>query len=254
MTDDIRQEILEMFLKGNSPEKLIEENLPRYLYKYRAGKDWDLDALENDSIWIANATLMDDPSDSKLLLTEEFRKKIENIVNNIDRFKEEKYKRHLDDKTIQRECYLCSFSELSDSEDMWERYADYDRGFCIEYDARKLLAKINLPIFPVCYSGKEYEDEKTISVMTKSAIIFKNFLIKDKVGKNGEDWYSQREWRIIAFRKNIELSENEKNGKCIDVIKPTKIILGKYVSDVLKSRIMKWQKSVGNEDIIIVQK
>lgn len=175
MTDDIRQQILNKLLNGDSPGKLIEENLPQYLYKYRMGSDWDLDALENDSIWIANATLMDDPFDSKLLLTEEFRRKLENVVNNVERFKEDKYKIHLNDKSIQQGCFLCSFSEIDDSEDMWGRYADYDRGFCIEYDTRKLLDQINLPLLPVCYCGKEYEDEKTISVMTKSAMIFKNF-------------------------------------------------------------------------------
>ena len=28
---------------------------------------------------------------------------------------------------------ICSLSEISDSEEMWGKYADNDRGYCIEY-------------------------------------------------------------------------------------------------------------------------
>ena len=51
--------------------------------------------------------------------------------------------------------------------------------------------------------------------MSKPAIVMKNFLIKDRVGSNGEDWYSQREWRIVAFQKMLEIADDISNGKCI---------------------------------------
>ena len=154
----------------------------------------------------------------------------------MEHFKEERFRIHLNDNSIQRECFLCSLSEINDSEDMWRRYSDDSRGICIEYNARELLTKIDIPLLPVCYGKKISFDAKNLSSLSKTEMIYTNFLIKDKVGINGEDWYSQREWRIIAFSKNLSLSQTEKNGKCIHIIKPTRVILGKNISLERKSR------------------
>lgn len=154
MTDEKRKEVLELLLKDCSPGKIIEENLPQYLYKYRSGSEWDLDALENDSVWMGSAIEMDDPLDSKLLLTDEFRKQIEYVVNNVEHFKKEKYRVYLNDNSVQKDCFLCSLSEISDSDDMWERYANNEQGFCIEYNTEELICKIGLPLLPVYYGEK----------------------------------------------------------------------------------------------------
>lgn len=254
MTDEKREEVLELLIKGGSPGGIIAQNLPPFLYKYRSGNDNDLNALENDSIWIGNATKMDDPLDSKVMLTDEFRNQIGYVVNNVDRFKEDKYRVHLNDDSIQKECFLCSLSEISDSEDMWRRYANDSQGICIEYNARELLTRINMLLLPVCYGKKISYDVKSFSALGKEEMIFTNFLVKNKVGINGEDWYSQREWRIIAFRKNLELSETEEKGKCVRIIKPTRIILGKNISYGVKNRIMNWREKAGNENIVIEQR
>ena len=131
-----------------------------FLYKYRSGNDNDLNALENDSIWLGNATMMDDPLDSKVVITDEFRNQIKYVVNNIDCFKEDKYKIHLSDDSIQKECFLCSLSEINDSEDMWKRYANDEQGICIEYNAKGLLAGINIPLLTVCYDKKFHMMQK----------------------------------------------------------------------------------------------
>ncbi len=254
MTDEKREEVLKMLIKGYNPGSIIEQNLPLFLYKYRSGNDNDLNALENDSIWIGNATKMDDPLDSKVLITDTFRSQINYTVNNVDHFKEDRYRVHLNDDSIQKECFLCSLSEISDSEDMWKRYANHDQGICIEYNAKELLTRINMLLLPVCYSKKIPYDAKTFSLLGKETMIFTNFLIKNKVGINGEDWHSQREWRIIAFRKNLALSKTEEKGKCIRIIKPTKIILGKNISCEVKSRIMNWQGKAENTNIVIAQR
>lgn len=250
MTDKQRKEILELLLKDCSPGRIIEENLPQHLYKYRSGSEWDLVALENDSVWMGNAIAMDDPIDSKVLLTEKFRTQLKDVINNVENFREEKYRVHLNGDSIQKDCFLCSLSEIGDSDDMWKRYANNEQGFCIEYNAEKLIQKIELPLFPVYYGEKIQYDARTLSGLSKAALIFENFLIKNKVGVNGEDWYSQREWRIIAFRNNLKLSETEE-GKCIQVIKPTRIILGRCVHDSVRTRIMNWKEQEGNKDVII---
>lgn len=255
MTDEKRKELLDMFLydDGNRTKisQMIIENLPKYLYKYRSGNPWDLDALENNQLWMGNATLMDDPYDSKFLLTDKFRAQIEYVVNNVEHFKKPKYQRHLRDDSIQRECYLCSLSEIDDSEDMWMRYANNEQGFCIQYNTVDLINKVKFPILPVWYGEKTYEDVNSLSKMSKPAIIMKNFLIKDRVGSSGEDWYSQREWRIVAFQKMLGITDDISNGKCIDAIKPTKIILGKNVSAELSDRIIKWVNKQENPKTLI---
>ena len=254
MTDAKRKEVLELLLKNCNPGKIIDENLPSCLYKYRSGNNWDLDALENDLIWMGSAIKMDDPLDSKVLLTNEFKAQIDYVVNNVEHFKDEKYRVHLNDNSIQKDCFLCSFSEIGDSQEMWERYANSEQGFCIEYDAKTLIAKIGLPLFPVYYDEKSRYDAKTFSCLSKEELIFTNFLIKNKVGVNGEDWYSQREWRIIGFRKNLEINETEDKGKYIQIIKPTRIILGRHVLDDVRMRILNWKAKEGNEEVIIEQR
>ena len=121
MTDEKRKEVLDLFLyddfKNSNASQIVIENLPKYLYKYRSGNTWDLDALENNKLWMANATLMDDPCDSKILLTDKFRAQIEYVINNVEHFRKPKYQIHLQDDSIQRECYLCSLSEINDSND-----------------------------------------------------------------------------------------------------------------------------------------
>ena len=78
------------------------------------------------------------------------------------------------------------------------------------------------------YYDKKIECED-LSKLDKKSLIICNFLIKDKLGKQGEDWYSQREWRIISFKNNMELENDAQDGKCIQVIK--RIILGKNIID-----------------------
>lgn len=103
---------------------------------------------------MGSAIEMDDPLDSKLLLTDEFRKQIEYVVNNVEHFKKEKYRVYLNDNSVQKDCFLCSLSEISDSDDMWERYANNEQGFCIEYNTEELICKIGLPLLPVYYGEK----------------------------------------------------------------------------------------------------
>ena len=258
MTDDERKEILDIFLTADSSRDkksgIIPAKLPKKLYKFRSGNDWDIEALENDSIWMGNATMMDDPYDSKILFTDEFRAKMSSVINNVERFKADKYRVLLKDDSIQGECFLCSLTEVGDSEDMWTRYANCDQGFCIEYNTIDLMESVKLPVLPIYYRERPLEDEETISELDKPALIFKNFLIKDKTGPNGEDWYSQREWRIIAFRKRLGLDDNNDKGKCIAICKPSKVILGKNIAEQARAKILDWKNRVGNENIEIIQR
>jgi len=253
MTDEKRKEVLELLLKDDKPTELIVQYCPQYLYKYRSGNSRDLDALERDTIWIGNATRMDDPYDSMQMLTDEFKAKMLSAIFCEKKFNNEKYWRHLEPDSIQKGCFICSFSEVNNNQDMWDRYANKEQGICIEYRTEDLFRNVGMPLLPVYYEEKKSDDEEVLSKLSSAALMYRNFLIKDKEGKNGEDWYSQREWRIIA-RHNILGIEESDEGKCIAVPKPTKIILGKNSSDDLKRRIAAWKEKEENKDVSIVEK
>lgn len=51
---------------------------------------------------------------------------------------------------------ICSLSEISDSEEMWQKYADNDRGYCIEYSFENYI-NIN-SLFPVIYDNNRDPD------------------------------------------------------------------------------------------------
>lgn len=254
MTDEIRKQVFELLKNGCDASKIIEENLPLYLYKYRNGNEWDLDALENDSIWIGNASKMDDPLDSKFALTSKDKKQLEYMINIEKPDKASKYKKLLDDNAIQKDCFLCCFSEIADSEDMWKNYANNEYGFCIEYNTKELESEIKFLLLPVYYDKKVQYSAQELSNMSKREMIVRTFLLKNKIGENGEDWNSQREWRIISFRKSLGLSETVENGTYISVPKPTKIILGKRVLDNVKKRILNWNAQNENKHVIIEQR
>ena len=61
-------------------------------------------------------------------------------------------------------------------------------------------------------------------------------------------------FHIIGFRKNLEINETEDNGKCIQILKPTRIILGRHVLDNVRMRILNWKAKEGNEEVIIEQR
>ena len=57
MEDNIRTEIINSIINGDidHASELVETHKPEYLYKYRSGSDYDLDALRKKSIWISRA-------------------------------------------------------------------------------------------------------------------------------------------------------------------------------------------------------
>lgn len=75
MEDNIRTEIINSIINGDidHASELVETHKPEYLYKYRSGSDYDLDALRKKSIWISRATEMDDDADGRLYVSKDFK-------------------------------------------------------------------------------------------------------------------------------------------------------------------------------------
>ena len=101
---------------------------------------------------------------------------------------------------------ICSLSELSNSPEMWENYADHSTGYCVEYSMDGYEYQSDL--FPVVYADDRNTDifsaildgflGKFISGMTNGQIdadksrYIRLFLTKNTI------WQYQKEWRIIG--------------------------------------------------------
>ncbi len=254
MKDEVRIEILNALLSGEDRKvrEILEKNIPAFLYKFRSGNQLDLAALENNTIWIGCATEMDDPYDANLILEKNFKEKAKTIIENVDKDKRKEYRNILEDCWFQKECFLCSFSEVYDNDDMWKMYADNNTGISIEYSASELYFNIGYLLLPVVYFERPVVDYDFCQ-SSKRVQIFNNFLLKKRYGENGEDWYSQREWRIIAFRKNLDITLSLEKGKCISVPKPTRIIFASNIKKQVEEQILEWSKKEENKNVEIVR-
>lgn len=146
-----------------------ERYFPVILYRYRPNRQYELDALEKDEIYLSRICDFDDQMDTfPLLAPEEIEKVIDSqcVEQNIRMLIEESSP-GLTDKEIDRQCSLvlkafaseryldfkrqvietvlqragelrkrlrCAcFTEAKESEKMWNEYANNGEGFCLEY-------------------------------------------------------------------------------------------------------------------------
>ena len=101
---------------------------------------------------------------------------------------------------------ICSLSELKNSEEMWNNYADGEKGYCIEYDL-KGYENINL-LFPVVYQ----DNRETNIVINMVAAFIGQMVVGMSYGQIAADrsqfmrmfltkdtkWAYQKEWRLLG--------------------------------------------------------
>ena len=102
-------------------------------------------------------------------------------------------------------------------ENLWAKYADDFKGYCIEYDLSdpcrsKGSIRFISSLYPVSYVEKKDDDwfkplfESTIATIgidgkgdkQKSGMIFHRWFIKTICSKNKERWSNENEWRVIG--------------------------------------------------------
>lgn len=124
---------------------------------------------------------------------------------------------------------ICSLCETSDVEELWNNYyADYERGYCIEYDISNY--EFSSSIFPVVYT----DDRKNELIM----VLVENFINQCISSFSGDTistdktqflrlfltknvkWEYQKEWRLLGDADNK-----------IKAPRINKIIVGKKVTD-----------------------
>jgi hypothetical protein len=93
---------------------------------------------------------------------------------------------------------LCSFSERVDSTLMWAHYADYHKGFCIEYDIKSLEPDyyVSRFMYPVVYSDRLFDlTEHFVRGVNNPEF---NNLFPNQVGLHkASDWEYEKEWRLL---------------------------------------------------------
>ena len=235
MDDNIRREVIEALINNDvdHAKELVLAYKPQFLYKYRSGSEYDFDALQKKSIWISRSTGMDDDADGRLYVSEEFKRLYEIAKKQNPKFNDPKYDKDvygISDESKSK-AFISSFSELSDDEDMWNRYADDKAGFCLEYNFDALFSVEEYPAlkcWPISYEKKEPLGVKELS--NKNNSVFTTLYKKNIVGNLGEKWREQREWRWSCFEDSLGELDN-KNGKNIKGPIPTKIFIGKNMPE-----------------------
>lgn len=216
--------------------EIISANAPKSLFKYRAGtsineysgKPYDIEVLEQQKLWMSQALQLDDPYDCAVLIKEDMEEVIEKLSDKYDKFKNPKY---LNDVRVVNQdtretALVCSLSENGTDIDMWTRYANCGKGFCIEYNFEELFEKHKI-LFPVTYGNivksiNDFSDKQKVYIDT----LFKK---TDKL-----NWSTQEEWRIV---RNATKHEKENHGALIDTPKPIAIYFGYHIDKELENAI-----------------
>lgn len=133
-----------------------------------------------------------------------------------------------------RTATISCFSETIKSVTMWSHYADYHKGFVLEYDLRPTLSNgiPNVGIYPVIYDDKRYDGTQYIlwEFLRMLGVKLPNpdtlSYIKCALHKSSQ-WEYEKEWRLIDsnLRDNI-ISENITWVS----LKPTAIYYGTNIS------------------------
>lgn len=135
-------------------------------------------------------------------------------------------------------------SETSSNNTQWSRYADEEKGFCIEYTLPSSLNNDFVKnLYPIIYAEKEEINFMDLFFELASIGINKEELKKTDVIKKvilslltkEIKWESEEEWRII-------LSKSKYPNNLIDFNFATSIILGSDINSYNKRRLVKIAK------------
>lgn len=144
---------------------------------------------------------------------------------------------------------ISCFSETIESVTMWSHYANYHKGFVLEYNLRETLSN-NIPnvgIFPVIYDDKRYDATpyatweflKFLGINIPNTDMISH--IKCALYKSCQ-WEYEKEWRMIdsTIRNNII-----KEDKTCVSLKPKAIYYGTNISANDKKRLHDIAQSKG---------
>lgn len=134
---------------------------------------------------------------------------------------------------------MSCFSETNKSVLMWAHYADSSKGFCVEYDLKRLSRDeiISLGIYPVLYDERRLI-RRNIKSLGYSLRSLEDAIKHDEEYDDGEllddliplmlykgtDWQYEKEWRIISTKLKLyqeyktNTSETNIPLKCVSAV------------------------------------
>jgi hypothetical protein len=234
-------------------KKLIRENAPKHLYKFRTVSSHSLQNLRDGTFWLCRAGNFNDPFDCAIVepvygaedyasffaLAEELG--IQSMSQNyelgkIDREIYERFEKHrflttdagmellrqiyeIKTNYWRRRGWIGSLSEANDSILMWSYYADSHKGFCIEYDTLEIYESPNVRhnMYPMNYADPEngWSDSATGLDWLPLYITL----------RKSSQWKQEKEWRI-AFPERVVEGDGNEEGWNLKMPTPTAVYLG----------------------------
>ena len=128
---------------------------------------------------------------------------------------------------------LCSFSERVDSTLMWAHYANYHKGFCIEYDIKSVLPDsfVSRFMYPVLYSDSLPDLTEHIRRGIDDPEF--NNLYPNLIGlRKASDWAYEKEWRLLFSNGVLDRPQS------YTMPKPTMVYLGSHISEKHQEEII----------------
>ena len=228
--------------KSTNPSDIIKLHIPLYLYKYGSfQRQYWKDTIFKANIHLSPAKVFNDPFDcranfnyKKAIDSGRFREELlkrftESEIDNLPEIEHEKII-----ELMREDVFVSCFSEVWDSILMWAHYANNYKGYCIEYDMKRVEEHIICNLYPVLYE-KDYIDitDYLINLCGNAGLICN--LVKAK------EWSYEREWRIVEDRESPIYLEKALKA----------IYLGRNCSDKDKNDVIQWARGNGKEVYIV---
>lgn len=200
--------------------QLKHQNLPNSLFRYGKLSERNILSFSRDEIWLSEPSKFNDPYDclfSALINNDELVKDLEEslkkspyhdavkeilkkVPQKIQQEVKNSYIKQLLEK-MQDMFHIRYFSEKQDVILMWSHYADYHKGFCVEYDISTIPPGDTEFLYPVIYRDEFPKPEEAIQYFYYYA---KNDLQKENdwwqnyfALIKSTEWSYEKEWRFI---------------------------------------------------------
>ena len=206
------------------------------LYKYKKLNENCFNDIENKRLFITNFNNMNDEDDGIGIIDHDlFKQKFEEIKNikNFTLCYDEAitcFKHYIRDFL-----FCASFCKSKLNKYLWKKYADYNKGICIEYafnEIKQALKKQNI-----------YSEKRKIEYKFYNSYLFEifcNFLMDnheayyfqdiDFLFKKFPKWKKEKEYRIFIFTPQKMQIKNGCQYIYLENLKPKKIYFGKNIS------------------------
>lgn len=254
MNNELRKAFHMAYIQGNKEKikDILSEDLPHSLIKFcggaydELGNNYGLKTLKEKAVWLSSPNEFNDPFDCAINvdyereIQEESSKALENlfgkemakqILDGADAIIQEKAKEIREafrdqDSSVANNVFVACFSEKENlsSLRMWAYYANYHKGFCLEYDFCEMNCAFKDGVIPILYSDAYSKNYECLS---------EEECRKFRLGcafTKATEWDFEKEWRILS----CDESRNGEKGYQMDFIKPSKVYLGCKCDERLK--------------------